>query len=308
MALARDGDTTLFSGNAAGTLRLIAYAALACVLMVIDRRVGVITHVRYTASVLIEPVFALASLPAKLANFASTSLVSRHHLSEENAHLREALLLANARLNRMHVVAGQNQRLQELLDVRRQLGMDVQLAHVVGVDIGAFRHRIVLDVGADQGVKVGQAIIDAHGVMGQVTQVQHDSSRAILVSDPNHSIPVVDERTGLRTVASGSGVGDQLVLRSIPLTADVRVGDRLLTSGLGGRFPAGFPVGTVASVAPDEAHMFARAQVTPAAALDRSGEVLLLRDLPPPVGPPAPAPAVGPPASLAGQSAAAGAR
>lgn len=299
MALPRNGNTTLFSANAAGTLRLIAYLALACIIMVVDRRFGVLTRVRYGASVVIEPVFSLAALPARLADFVRHSAVDRVELAHENTRLREALLLANARLNRMHVVAGQNQRLKKLLDVRHALGMDVQLARVIGVDLGAFRHRIVLDVGADEGVTVGQAVIDARGVMGQVIEVLKNTCRVILVSDPNHAIPVVDERSGLRTVANGSGAGGQLRVRSIPLTADVRVGDTLLTSGLGGRFPAGFPVGTVLSVTPDADGMFAEAQVQSAAALNRSGEVLLLRDLPSPVGPPAPAPAFGPPASLA---------
>lgn len=299
MALPRDGNTTLFSANAAGTLRLIAYLALACIIMVVDRRFGVLTHVRYAASIVIEPVFTLAAIPAKLTQFVRHSAVDRADLAHENTHLREALLLANARLNRMHMVAGQNQRLKKLLDVRHALGMDVQLARVIGVDLGAFRHRIVLDVGADQGVTVGQAVIDAHGVMGQVVEVLKNTCRVILISDPNHAIPVTDERSGLRTVANGSGTGGQLRVASIPLTADVHVGDTLLTSGLGGRFPAGFPVGTVLSVIPDADGMFANAQVKPAAALNRSGEVLLLRDLSPPVGPPALAPAVGPPASMA---------
>lgn len=267
--------------------------------MVLDRRVGVLTRVRYGASVLIEPVFSLAAIPAKLTQFTRHSLVDRAKLARENTRLREALLLANARLNRMHVVAGQNQRLKKLLDVRHTLGMDVQLARVIGVDLGAFRHRIVLDVGANQGVTVGQAVIDAHGVMGQVIEVLKNSCRVILISDPNHAIPVVDERSGLRTVADGSGVGGRLRVRSVPITADMRAGDTLLTSGLGGRFPTGFPVGTILSVKPDADGTFAQALVQPAAALNRSGEVLLLRDLSPPAGPPPPAPAVGPPASLA---------
>ncbi|MDN5923448.1 MAG: rod shape-determining protein MreC, partial [Xanthomonadales bacterium] len=240
MALPREGNTSIFSANAAGTLRLIAYLALACLIMVVDRRVGALTRIRYAASVVVEPLFTVAAAPAKLVQFVRHAMVDRSQLSHENTQLREALLLANARLNRMQVVAGQNQRLKQLLDVRHSLGMDVQLARVVGVDLGAFRHRIVLDVGAHEGVQIGQAVIDAHGVMGQVVEVLQNTSRVILISDPNHSIPVVDERSGVRVIANGAGAGGQLRVASIPLTADIRAGDMLLTSGLGGRFPAGF--------------------------------------------------------------------
>ncbi|HET8900266.1 MAG TPA: rod shape-determining protein MreC [Rhodanobacteraceae bacterium] len=299
MALAREGGSAaLFSGNAAGTLRLIGYLALACVLMVSDRHLGLLAQARHAAAVLIDPVYAAASLPTRLWRSAAVALSDRNRLVDENARLREALLLANARLNRMHTLVDQNQRLQQLLDVQHMLGVNVQLAHVLGVDLGAFRNRLVIDAGDEEGVHVGMVVIDAHGVMGQVTAVSRHTATVMLVTDPNHAVPVVDERSGLRTIAYGTGSQGLLRLDAVPLTADVQIGDRLLTSGIGGRFPAGFPLGSVTSVAPDRDGGFAFAEVTPAAALDRSAEVLLLRDLPPPVGPPAPASVVGPPSVL----------
>ncbi|HJU27305.1 MAG TPA: rod shape-determining protein MreC, partial [Rhodanobacteraceae bacterium] len=223
----------------------------------------------------------------------------RHDLIDENRRLREALLLAQARLNRMNAVSQQNARLKQLLDTRRMLGMDVQLARLIDVDLGAARNRVVIDAGDKEGVHVGQVVIDAHGVMGQIVEVLPHSAVALLVTDANHSIPVVDERSGLRGIARGGGAPDRLVVSDIPLSADVKVGDRLATSGLGGRFPAGFPVGTITAVGPDPSGMFAQASARPAAALARSGEVLLLRDMPEQVGPPAQAPPAGPPDSLA---------
>ena len=112
----------------------------------------------------------------------------------------------------------------------------------------------------------------------------------MLITDPTHAIPVTIERTGLRTIAFGTGAIDRLQLPNIPISADVKVGDVLLTSGLGGRFPAGFPVGEIGEISNDESGMFAAAIAKPAAALDRSGDVLLLHDLPQPMGPPAPPP------------------
>jgi rod shape-determining protein MreC len=213
-------------------------------------------------------------------------------------------MLAEARLNRMHSVAQQNERLKQLLDTQHLLGMHAQLAHLIDVQLGPTRDRVMLNVGAREGVHVGQTVIDSHGVMGQVIETLPHASVAMLVIDPDHAVPVMVTRTGLRGIAHGTGDPGQLVVPNLPLSSDVKAGDQLVTSGLGGRFPGGFPVGTVTRLERDPSGMFLQALVKPAAELDRSGEVLLLRDQPDPVGPPAPAPEVGPPASLAPTAAA----
>ena len=299
MALSDKDSSPIFADAAAGTLRLIGYLALACVLMVLDHRNGWLHGARYAASVVVEPIYRLAAWPGEAAQDARVAFSQRRALIDENGKLREALLLAQARLNRMNAVSQQNARLKQLLDTRRTLGMDVQLARLIDVDLGAARNRVVIDAGAKEGVHTGQVVIDAHGVMGQIVEVLPHSAVALLITDANHSIPVVDERSGLRGLARGSGAPDKLIVSDIPLSADVKVGDRIATSGLGGRFPAGFPVGVITSIGPDPSGMFAQASAQPAAALARSGEVLLLRDLPEQVGPPPVAPPVGPPASLA---------
>lgn len=299
MARPRDESSPLFAGNAAGTLRLIVYLALALVLMVLDHRNGWLWRVRNMASMVVEPVYRLANLPSAGMRTLSVAFADRKLLTEQNQRLREDLLLANARLNRMASVAEQNQRLKELLDTQRSLDLNVQLARVVGVDLGAYQQRLVLNLGARDGVKPGQPVIDAHGVMGQVVQTLPNTSVVMLVTDPSHAIPVVDERSGLRTVAYGARDGSGLVLPSIPLAADVQPGDKLFTSGLGGRFPPGFPVGKVVAVLPGTSGMFRVAQVQPAADIDRSDDVLLLHDQAEPDGPPAPAVPAGPSAALA---------
>ncbi len=299
MARARDESSPLFAGNAAGTLRLIFYLALEVVLMVLDQRNGWLWRLRYTAAVAVEPMYRLAGLPAQGVHALTVAFADRQRLTEQNQRLGEDLLLANAKLNRMAAVAEQNQRLKQLLDTQRSLDLNVQLARVIGVDWGAYRYRLTLNVGARDGVQPGQPVIDAHGVMGQVREVLPTTSVVMLVTDPAHAVPVVIERSGLRTVAYGSADGDQLSLPNIPLAADVRVGDHLLTSGLGGRFPPGFPVGTVTAVATSSDGMFLVAQARPAAEINRSDDVLLLHDQAEPDGPPAPAPMIGPPRDLA---------
>ncbi|MGN6705851.1 MAG: rod shape-determining protein MreC [Rhodanobacter sp.] len=303
MARAREGSSPLFAGNAAGTLRLIVYLALAVVLMVLDQRNGWLWQLRSAASAVIEPVYRLAGLPAAGVRTLSVAFSDRQYLTSQNQRLREDLLLANAKLNRMAAVAEQNERLRRLLDTQHSLKLNVQLARVIGVDLGAYRYELTLNMGSRDGVEPGQPVIDAHGVMGQVKAVLPHTAVVMLITDPSHAIPVTIARTGLRTVAYGSRDGDQLSLPNLPLAADVRAGDKLLTSGIGGRFPPGFPVGRIDSVAPAPTGMFQVALATPAADLDRSTDVLLLHDQAEPKGPPdlpvpaGPSPALAPAAS-----------
>lgn len=299
MALPQKESTPIFADAAAGTLRLILYLALAAVLMVLDHRNGWLQQVRYATAAAIVPVYKLAGAPASWWHDAEATLTTHTRLVDDNRRLREALMLSEARLSRMQAVSRQNAHLKQLLDTRQLLDMHAQLAQLIDVQVDPNRDRVLLNAGAREGVRVGQVVIDAHGVMGQVIATLPHASTVMLITDPAHAIPVMLDRTGLRGIAHGTGNPGQLVVPNLPLSADVKAGDKLVTSGLGGRFPAGFPVGTVTVVEHDPAGMFQQALVKPAAQLDRSTEVLLLHDLPEPVGPPAPAPAVGPPASLA---------
>jgi len=306
MALPQKESTPIFSDATAGTLRLIAYLALAAVLMVLDHRNGWLHRVRYATSAAIVPIYKLAAAPADWIHAAGTAFTQHGRLVDENRQLREALMLAEARLNRMHAVAQQNERLKHLLDTQQLLGMHAQLARLIDVQLGPTRDRVMLNVGADEGVHVGQTVIDSHGVMGQIIEILPHASVAMLVIDPDHALPVMATRTGLRGIAHGTGDSGRLLVPNLPLSSDVKPGDQLVTSGLGGRFPAGFPVGTVTGLERDPSGMFLQAIVKPAAELERSGEVLLLREQPDPVGPPAPAPQAGPPDSLAPTASAGG--
>ena len=164
------------------------------------------------------------------------------------------------------------------------------MAGIVDIDLDPFRQRLVLDAGAKDGVQVGQALIDSGGVMGQVVEAQPHRSVALLITDPDHAVPVQIARSGLRTIAFGTGRSDRLLLPNIPQSADVKVGDVLITSGIGGRFPAGFPVATITRLKPDQLRLFVVGEALPAAHLDRGNEVLLIGNLPPAldVGPPVP--------------------
>jgi rod shape-determining protein MreC len=296
MPLARTETSPLFGAGATSTLRLVVYLAAGIALMVADYRGHYLRDVRQYAAVAVEPVYRAAALPAEAARNLRLAMADRQALTQENQRLREALLLTQARLNRLGAVAEQNNRLKELLEVQHSLGLGVQLAKLIDIVLDPYRQRITLDAGARQGVVVGQAVLDAYGVMGQISEVLPTTSTAVLITDTSHAVPVVIERTGLRTIAYGSGSSDRLDVPNIPVSADVKAGDKLITSGLGGSFPAGFPVGEIKSVAAEPSGMFAVAIARPAAALERSGDVLLLRPLADPVGPPALRNEVGPPA------------
>ena len=294
MPLASTDKVSLFAEGAVSTARLIAYLTLAMIVMVIDHRGSYLERLRLFASTIVEPIYRVAALPSDVARAGSLAIATQSHLVDENRNLREALLLAQVRLNRMSALSDQNDRLKKLLDVQKDLGLGVQLARLIDIDLDPFRHRIVLAAGSAQSISVGQPVLDAYGVMGQIVEVLPNTSVAMLITDPTHAIPVMIKRTGLRTIAYGTGSIVRLQLPNIPISADIKVGDALVTSGLGGRFPAGFPVGEILEISNDESGMFAAAIARPAAALDRSGEVLLLQDLPQPVGPPAPVDAASP--------------
>lgn len=288
MPLSSPDKVSLFAEGAVSTARLIAYLTLAMIVMVIDHRGNHLERLRAMAGTLVEPVYRLAALPSDVARAGRLAVATQSQLVDENRDLREALLLAQVRLNRMSALTAQNDRLKKLLDVQNELGLGVQLARLIDIDLDPFRHRVVLDAGSAQMIKVGQPVLDAFGIMGQIVEVLPNTSVALLITDPTHAIPVMVRRTGLRTIAYGTGAIDRLQLPNIPISADIKVGDELVTSGLGGRFPMGFEVGKIVEISNDESGMFAAATAEPAAALDRSGEVLLLQDLPQPMGPPAP--------------------
>lgn len=278
MASAGADPGPLFNEGRAGTMRLVGYLVLGVALMVADHHGAWLERLRTQAAALTGPLYWLAAAPGRTAGAVQGIVVDRQALLAENGTLRERLLLAEARLARLSAVQDQNARLRELLDARSRLGLKAQLAELIDVDLDPFRHRVLLDVGSGDGIAIGQAVMDAAGVMGQVLEVKRGQALLILITDPGHALPVTVVRTGLRTIAYGTGDLGTLRLPHIPFSADVRPGDQLATSGLGGGFPSGLPVGTIRQVEPDDSATFVRALATPSAGMSRSGEVLVLHD------------------------------
>lgn len=268
------------TGEVADTLRLLAYLGLAIVLIVFDHRGGWLRQAREQASLLVQPIRTVAGWPSRMAGALYEDAGTLAQLTEENERLRNQLLVNNVRLARLQAVAADNARLRGLLGARQRGNLDVLLAPILDVDLDPTRQRLVLDAGRGDGVRTGQSVIDAGGLVGQVIEASPIQSTVLLLTDPSHVVPVAVARNGVRLMAYGNGRSDRLSLTNIPLSSDVEVGDLLVTSGLGSRFPAGFPVGTVAALRPDDSRAFLSGDVTPAAQLDRGRDVLLLRSAP----------------------------
>ncbi|HUS24018.1 MAG TPA: rod shape-determining protein MreC [Candidatus Binatia bacterium] len=268
-------------------LKAITLCALALGLLFTDQRSTSLAPVRDAIAWGLRPVMWAAGTPSLMAE-AAEHLRSRESLLAENQLLREDQQQIAARLQKLDALEMENRRLQELLSSSTQLEEKVLVAEILSAAQDPYRQQVVINKGARDGVYRGQALVDAYGVLGQVTRVNPQTAVALLITDPNHGIPVQVNRTGLQTIALGHGDA-RLSLPYLPGNADVREGDLLVSSSIGGRFPDGYPVGQVQQVrhTPGEAFMEAIAQ--PVAQLNRGRHVLLVWSESFPVAEPAPA-------------------
>lgn len=269
-------QSPLFARGPSSTARLILLAMASVLMMMADHRGHYLDRLRAGATIVAFPLQKIAAFPWDAGQWITQQFVSRRDLTSENERLKRENLLARGRLQRLAALRAENDRLRGLLDTARERPERLEVAEIERVDLDPYNHRVLIDRGSRDHVFEGQPLLDENGVMGQIVSVGPLSAYAMLISDPNHAIPVRVNRTGLRTIAFGTGRTDELVINDLPLSADVRRGDLLVTSGLGGRFPAGFPVARVARVERDPGKPFAQVIATPAAALDRSRLVLLV--------------------------------
>jgi len=301
MVAFRNSDT---SGRPTGLLiRCVLYSLLALGLIIVDKRYDHLGKIRRFLSVIAYPVQVAVASPFEGWHWFRETVSSRDTLRADKARLEAELRLAQFRLQRYEALEAETQRLRALRDSTADISSRFLIGDIMDVDLDAFRERVLVDKGASDGVFIGQAVLDAGGVFGQVARVEQLTSEVILISDPAHAIPVQINRNGLRTIAVGTGDTGKLKLPYLPTSADVVVGDLLVTSGLGGGFPQGYPVGTVAEVKRDPAQSLADVVVRPAAHLDRSRELLFVWLKPsavlPVAAPASPAPASPAPTSPA---------
>jgi rod shape-determining protein MreC len=256
--------------------RFVLLIIVCFALMLLEQREQHLLRVRQALSVVVYPVRVLVDLPFSSWQSVRATFAEREALVAENEHLKRERLEAEFRLQRLAALEMENARLRELLDSTARVGSRALIAEILAVDLNPYRQRFDLNRGLVDGVYVGQALIDAQGVVGQVVRVGPLTAEAVLITDADHAVPVSVNRNGLRTIAVGTGDSSRLRLPYLTNNADIEVGDLLVSSGLGGVFPAGYPVGRVIDrrIRPDQA--FAEVLAEPASALDRDREVLLV--------------------------------
>ncbi len=249
--------------------------------MATDHKKDYLTGLRTTLSAVLYPIQVVVDLPRSGGNWLKETFSSRQQLQEENASLRAQNLLLESRLQKYDALLAENNRLRELLDSSSKVNEDVLIAEILSIDLEPFTRRIVINKGDIEGVFLEQPLLDANGILGQVVNIGAFSSTAMLITDPSHALPVQSLRTGARAIAVGIATGNQLKLEHIPNNADIKIGDVLVTSGLGGRFPVGYPVGTITTFEIDPSQPFAKVSAKPNADIEHVREVLLVRNKPP---------------------------
>ena len=260
---------------------------LSIAIMVLDHRYNHLESLRSGLSVLLFPVQYLASLPLLLSESASDAINSRGELEAERDRLHAENLLLRARQQKFEALEAENMRLRGLLDSSFKVGDRVLIAELVAVEQDPFRQQVLINKGKTSGLFVGQPVVDANAVVGQVTHINPFSASVLLITDAAHALPVQVHRNGfllrngLRTIALGTGLINRLELPHLPNNADIKVGDLLTTSGMGGSFPPGYPVAEVIDVRREPGQPFASVIAQTTAHLDRIREVLLVWTLDP---------------------------
>ncbi len=257
-------------------LRVLGLIFISILMMYFDNRDNHLGTVRKSIGAAVYPVRVIVDAPSRFWSWLSDSTTARNHLELELGRLNAERLLTNARLQKLNSLEAENARLRAMLDARAKVRDRTRVAEIMSVDANPYNHSLVIDVGTQDGVFNGQALVGADGVVGQVIEAGLLTSQAMLISDTDHALPVEVNRNGLRTIVVGTGGIDRLELPFVVNNADIRVGDLLVTSGLGGTFPAGYPVAIVETVTRLPHEPYADVTATPAASLGQVREVLLI--------------------------------
>jgi rod shape-determining protein MreC len=257
---------------------MLILGGLGLLLIFADFHYNALGTIRSSLAAAATPFYWLTNLPSRLGEWGEENLGrDDESLQEENERLKQEAFILRGRMLKMSALVADNGRLRELLNSTALLKSDdVLIAETIGVSPRPDQHIIVIDKGSDDKVSLGQPVIDADGLMGQVVEVNPISARILLIADASHAVPVQNNRNGVRSVAEGTGRLDELELRHVAATTDIKAGDLLISSGLGGRFPVGYPVAKVSSVVHDPGQPFLTVKAEPTAHLSQSRHVLLV--------------------------------
>lgn len=245
--------------------------------MILDHRYHHLDDIRAGVATALYPIQYIVNIPFATTEWASETFVSRETLAKENQELKTEHLLLKAQQQKLYALQSENIRLRELMGSTQDVGERVMISELLAVDLDPFTRQILINKGDLDRAFVGQSVLDAKGVVGQIVEVGPFVSRAMMITDPSHAIPVQVNRTGMRAIAVGTGdINNALELPHIPNNADIIVGDLLVTSGLGGRFPTGYPVAHITKIELDPSQPYSVVMAQPVAQLERIREVLLV--------------------------------
>jgi rod shape-determining protein MreC len=264
-------------------MRMVLVAVLSILMLVADTKFDLFNPVRTAISTALAPVQWLVNAPDELLGWTENSMKSRAELQSENEALKNRLLILEAKSLRLSSITAEANRLRELLNASSIVDDSILVSEIIGINPDPYLHEVIVNKGSDQGIFVGQPVLDSQGLIGQVTQVTPLTSRVLLISDHNHAVPIQINRNGSRGILMGIGVLDKLELANVPDTADIRVGDLLVSSGLGGKFPPGYPVAKVSSIVHDPGEPFAKIEAAPLAELNRTRHILMVFRKPEPI-------------------------
>lgn len=268
--------TPLFIRTISLRFRLTLALLLAFLLLVLDHRMSVMEPTRAVLNSIVSPIQYLAVVPEQLLSRLDQNLQSRRSLRTENEALKLEMLDMQGQMQRYQLLASENERLRNLLASDAREDNLRMVAEVIAVDSNNFSHQVVVNKGSAHGVFIGQPVLDDQGVVGQVISVGLSTARILLISDQNHAIPTRNARGGIRVIVQGVGDTNSLDVMHLPHSTDLAEGDLLLSSGLGGAFPEGYPVARVDMIDRDDSLPFARVTATPIAQLDRIRMLLLV--------------------------------
>ncbi len=266
----------IFNQGTSPAHRLILVLCCSIALIFFDHKMASFETARGYLQSMVSPLQYMANAPKQIMNWASTNIVTRRQLMQENQDFRENELFFHEQAMQLSMVRKENERLRSLLASPLRNEIKKMFAEILSVDSDPYSHQVVINRGANDGVYEGQPVLDEKGIVGQILHVGSTSSRVILISDISHAIPVRIQRNGLRLIASGSGQIDRLIHNFVPHSADIKTGDLLVSSGLGGKYPEGYPVSRVVLMRTDESREFATVYSQPVAQIDRLRYMLLL--------------------------------
>ncbi|AEP28503.1 rod shape-determining protein MreC [Glaciecola nitratireducens FR1064] len=244
--------------------------------MIIDTKVDNFATARTYLNSMVSPLQYIANLPGAMLSWSADRFTSRQQLLEDNEELTNQVTLMSEQLQRFRILEQENKNLRKLLDAPVRDSMHKMITELMAVDTNPYSHQIVINKGAIDGVFVSQSVLDDSGIVGQISEVGTTNSRVLLISDVTHAIPIRIERNNVRFIAVGDGSLDSMQLQHVPHSADIEIGDVIVSSGLGEVFPEGYPVGTISNIVRNESRPFAEVTATPLAKLDRIKYLLLL--------------------------------